>query len=111
VHIEATRRSTATEEVMKPLNHHFSKVFFSFFHLGLAPAFGVALAGHFLLLPDEISEDTYFLIVMFVEVEAVAVAEANLEEIIVETLLGDAYLFGGFLERVLLCLPGLVAGS
>ena len=48
---------------------------------------------------------------MFIEVETVTVPEPNLKEIIVETLLGDAYFFGCLFKGVLFCLSGSVAGA
>ena len=56
------------------------------------------------MLPHEVPEDAYFLVVVLVEVEAVPVALFDLEEVVIQALLGDAYFLGGFLERVLFVL-------
>lgn len=62
-----------------------------------------------LLLPHEVSQDPYLLVVVLVEVEPKSEAQSDLEQVVVEAFLGDADFFGCVFEGVFLVLPGNVA--
>lgn len=71
----------------------------------------VSLAGRFLLLPHIVPENTHLFVVVFVEVEAKAIPQSYLKEVVIQALLRNAYFFGSLFEGVLLVLVGLVAGA
>lgn len=52
----------------------------------------LALARCLLLLPHVIPQNSHFFVVVLVEVEPEAMAQPYLEEIVVQTLLGNAHL-------------------
>ena len=48
---------------------------------------------------------------MFIEIEAVSVAESDLKKIVIKWFLRNSHLFSCFLKRILLSLSGLIVGS
>lgn len=75
------------------------------------PLLLVSLFGRFLLLPHVVPEDAHLLVVVLVEVEAKSVSQSYLKEVVVQTLLGNAYFLGSLFKGVLLVLVGLVTGA
>lgn len=72
---------------------------------------GLPLAGLLLLLSNKIPQHPHLLVVMFIEVEAKTVPESYLEEIVIQTLLGNANFDGRILQGVLLVLVLDVTGT
>lgn len=63
----------------------------------------------FLLLPHEISQDSYLFVVVFVEVEPESEAQPDLEQVVIEAFFGDADLCGCVFQGIFLVLPGNIA--
>ena len=54
----------------------------------------------FFALPDEITQHSYLIVVVLVEIEAITMAETDLEEIIVKAFLTDLNLTCGVFEGI-----------
>jgi hypothetical protein len=65
----------------------------------------------FLTLTHEVPKDSHLVVVVLIEVEPVAMAEPDLEEVVIQTLLGDLDFSGCVLQGVLDLLVFLVDHS
>lgn len=53
----------------------------------------------FLFVPHEIPQHSHFIVVVFIEIEPVLMSEPDLEEVVVQTLLGDVHFLRCLVKR------------